>query len=237
MSKARSRLTTAEHARAVAISRATGHVFPSFSTPELCIAGFEGNSTPGKEIVEWETTIEAVAATCAWHACGRPENAAETDPLALLQLAPPGEPLSDAVIAACVVAPVTLLKEWMRTVLSASSAPDSTQFWERLLHGAPNAAQHDVVVFLCNACVEAEKRHADEFAHVTEVAKAALVFLRTCARCGHKSHILQSCALCHEVFYCDKECQKLHWRAGHKQACAGRAEQAAGAGATGGTTK
>lgn len=30
---------------------------------------------------------------------------------------------------------------------------------------------------------------------------------------------LKNCTKCKLVFYCSKECQKLHWRSGHRQAC------------------
>ena len=30
---------------------------------------------------------------------------------------------------------------------------------------------------------------------------------------------LKKCGGCGEVFYCSKECQKIHWRAGHKTEC------------------
>lgn len=39
-----------------------------------------------------------------------------------------------------------------------------------------------------------------------------------CANCGAFCD-LQMCARCREVGYCSKECQKVHWKAGHKQQC------------------
>ena len=42
---------------------------------------------------------------------------------------------------------------------------------------------------------------------------------------------MQLCGGCRAVRYCSTECQRLHWRAGHKQACggAGSASSAAAA--------
>lgn len=38
--------------------------------------------------------------------------------------------------------------------------------------------------------------------------------------CGHKP--LKACTGCHAVWYCGKQCQKLDWKARHKQSCSGK---------------
>lgn len=45
--------------------------------------------------------------------------------------------------------------------------------------------------------------------------------LFTCSHCGkHSTQRLLSCARCHKQAYCDKHCQRQHWKyGGHKQAC------------------
>lgn len=45
-----------------------------------------------------------------------------------------------------------------------------------------------------------------------------------CANCGRHAKTvtggrLLSCSVCHAVYYCGKECQKIHWKVGHKRAC------------------
>jgi hypothetical protein len=41
-----------------------------------------------------------------------------------------------------------------------------------------------------------------------------------CAQCGARSGGLSACAACLKVHYCSQTCQRAHWRAGHKGACA-----------------
>jgi len=40
-----------------------------------------------------------------------------------------------------------------------------------------------------------------------------------CSFCGNVSNSLKKCAGCHLAAYCDKKCQKKHWKAGHKVVC------------------
>ena len=40
-----------------------------------------------------------------------------------------------------------------------------------------------------------------------------------CTQCGAVKKLKQ-CSVCHAVAYCSTECQKLHWKAGHKKVCA-----------------
>ena len=44
-----------------------------------------------------------------------------------------------------------------------------------------------------------------------------------CASCGAESGLggsaLKPCSRCKAVSYCGKECQRAHWKAGHKAAC------------------
>ncbi|KAL7544911.1 hypothetical protein ACHAWF_008280 [Thalassiosira exigua] len=39
-----------------------------------------------------------------------------------------------------------------------------------------------------------------------------------CNQCGTPSD-LKGCSRCHSAFYCSRECQALHWNAGHKKKC------------------
>eukprot|EP00574_Skeletonema_japonicum_P014456 CAMPEP_0201732992 /NCGR_PEP_ID=MMETSP0593-20130828/30349_1 /ASSEMBLY_ACC=CAM_ASM_000672 /TAXON_ID=267983 /ORGANISM="Skeletonema japonicum, Strain CCMP2506" /LENGTH=455 /DNA_ID=CAMNT_0048226065 /DNA_START=8 /DNA_END=1375 /DNA_ORIENTATION=+ len=39
-----------------------------------------------------------------------------------------------------------------------------------------------------------------------------------CNQCGNPND-LKACARCHSAFYCSRECQALHWKAGHKKKC------------------
>ncbi len=40
-----------------------------------------------------------------------------------------------------------------------------------------------------------------------------------CASCEKVLKNAQWCSACQSVAYCDRECQKAHWKAGHKLAC------------------
>lgn len=46
-----------------------------------------------------------------------------------------------------------------------------------------------------------------------------------CKQCGKKLDHPRLCGRCRAVQYCGTECQKAHWRAGHKHACAADPEQ------------
>jgi hypothetical protein len=48
---------------------------------------------------------------------------------------------------------------------------------------------------------------------------------KRCAYCGEVFAETKRCSLCKKVSYCSREHQKAHWKAVHKQECAGRAEQ------------
>ncbi|OJD31510.1 mynd domain [Diplodia corticola] len=48
----------------------------------------------------------------------------------------------------------------------------------------------------------------------------------TCASCGKVSDDLKRCAKCHSERYCNRDCQKAHWKT-HKKVCASRAANAA----------
>ena len=41
----------------------------------------------------------------------------------------------------------------------------------------------------------------------------------TCSCCGAASSSLKRCGGCHAVSYCSVDCQRSHWKAGHKTAC------------------
>ena len=49
----------------------------------------------------------------------------------------------------------------------------------------------------------------------------------SCARCGKtyaldengKGKALSKCAKCSQTKYCSRDCQKVDWKAGHKEAC------------------
>jgi hypothetical protein len=48
---------------------------------------------------------------------------------------------------------------------------------------------------------------------------------KQCAYCGEVFAETKRCSLCKKVSYCSREHQKAHWKAVHKQECAGRSEQ------------
>jgi hypothetical protein len=43
--------------------------------------------------------------------------------------------------------------------------------------------------------------------------------LPPCAQCGQVHQEMSRCAQCKKVYYCDKNCQTLHWKASHKTEC------------------
>ena len=40
-----------------------------------------------------------------------------------------------------------------------------------------------------------------------------------CSYCKRKNKKLKSCIGCMKVFYCNKKCQKLHWKMFHRNKC------------------
>jgi hypothetical protein len=42
---------------------------------------------------------------------------------------------------------------------------------------------------------------------------------QTCGACKREAAGLQRCARCKQAFYCNQECQRAAWRAGHKLEC------------------
>lgn len=48
-----------------------------------------------------------------------------------------------------------------------------------------------------------------------------------CARCGTVARDLKRCGGCRQVAFCSKDCQRVHWREGHKRECRAMAAQAA----------
>eukprot|EP00038_Savillea_parva_P018184 m.22608 g.22608 ORF g.22608 m.22608 type:complete len:385 (+) comp4005_c0_seq1:22-1176(+) len=52
--------------------------------------------------------------------------------------------------------------------------------------------------------------------------KRATAGERVCASCGTKAErrSMKLCGRCQSVSYCNAECQKAHWRSGHKKVCA-----------------
>eukprot|EP00899_Mesostigma_viride_P014510 jgi/Mesvir1/2305/Mv19338-RA.1 len=43
---------------------------------------------------------------------------------------------------------------------------------------------------------------------------------KACATCGAQATSLSQCGRCRLVHYCSRECQKKHWKEGHREACA-----------------
>ena len=60
--------------------------------------------------------------------------------------------------------------------------------------------------------------------------------MEACAACG-KDAPTNICGRCRAVKYCDRKCQKAHWRNGHKQACYKASNAASGGGGGGGTSE
>merc|ERR1711879_944961 len=42
---------------------------------------------------------------------------------------------------------------------------------------------------------------------------------RACRKCGNKTEALFKCSGCGSVWYCSTQCQKSHWKEGHKHVC------------------
>ena len=58
--------------------------------------------------------------------------------------------------------------------------------------------------------------------HAASTAKLAMLSTApqtTCSCCGAASSSLKRCGGCHAVSYCSVDCQRSHWKAGHKTAC------------------
>jgi hypothetical protein len=50
--------------------------------------------------------------------------------------------------------------------------------------------------------------------------------LTACAQCGVVAPDMKRCGACKQVAFCGADCQKLHWRAGHKRECSAMAAEA-----------
>ena len=59
---------------------------------------------------------------------------------------------------------------------------------------------------------------------VCEIVLKKIVFkagdqANQCSFCGQPSQDLQRCSRCKGVSYCSRDCQKQHWKVGHKKEC------------------
>jgi hypothetical protein len=216
--KPRSRLLAAQRVRALALRPAVQRVAPLWATEQSCIDNFEIDSSPELELLVWEVMVEALGCACVWAAAGCPP----TMRTAL--------PLPDAV-AACAAAPLAVLQPSFVAVVRASKGDvDQDAFAWR--DGNGSQAPPKLIALMAYQTVS--ERRTEELAAARQLSDASVLMMRTCAQCGHESHVLHCCALCRHVWFCDKACQTAHWRAGHRRACTGRSAVAASAAAAAG---
>jgi hypothetical protein len=211
--KPRSRLTSAQRARVAALSETLGRLDADFATHDLAVASFCREPTPEKEILFWEMVVESVAVTVHWHACGRPRRAAP-----LLGADAAAVPLQRPVLRAWAAAPTPLLRRVRWLAFTAANNGDLSVLARAALE---DPAETEVLRLAHNAAMQRRTALRDA-AHT--LSQAAPLLMRSCAQCGHESHIHRSCALCRQAWYCDAECQRAHWRASHKRACARRTD-------------
>lgn len=81
------------------------------------------------------------------------------------------------------------------------------------------------------AAVDGPEHKFVEEVFASKMRKYDQLFIRKCAFCGTIASS-KSCAGCSRARYCSRECQKRHWRGGHKAECRAPAAEA-GAGASG----
>ncbi|ORY44018.1 hypothetical protein BCR33DRAFT_233483 [Rhizoclosmatium globosum] len=59
--------------------------------------------------------------------------------------------------------------------------------------------------------------------HLYRMCQRVVAFKSVCVVCkttsGDAQRKLEYCAACKTVKYCSKECQRVHWKAGHKRCC------------------
>ena len=187
--------------------------------------GLQGDSTPSKEILILEVITEATAKVVCFH------TAASLSAASLSTLFD-GLPLATAVAILAEAPP----EQWETTFqfINSVSLGAETQVTEQARAKLLASTSGGDVSLSANelACVayqSAALRRKAELDAVHELSQAAILLLRPCAHCGHLSHVHMCCALCKEVRFCDRECQKTHWRAGHRETCAGRAAVASAA--------
>jgi len=79
----------------------------------------------------------------------------------------------------------------------------------------------------CPHCIAGEKDKKDGC--VSYIMWLLFSMNQTCAWCGINVKTLngksQKCSQCHKVYYCGKECQKIHWNMIHKRLCKELAER------------
>jgi hypothetical protein len=233
--KARSRLTEEERARAFSLIPALSRV-GSWTDEARCVSSLEVDSTPVKEILIMETIVEATAKVCL-SICAA--DSPTDDNFFSSEL-----PLTVAV-AVLVAAPLDTFQRTFgflveyslcgNKVMDEHMAKMQVHLRARLEAGGPaRGASLNSVELAYLAYRGVLNRRHDELAAVQKLAAAAALLLRECAQCRHGSHVHRCCALCKAVWFCDADCQRAHWRAGHRDACAGRAAVAAAAAAAGG---
>ena len=49
-----------------------------------------------------------------------------------------------------------------------------------------------------------------------------MVIDRCCHQCGATENDLKRCSQCFVARYCSRECQLIHWKAGHRDVCKGK---------------
>lgn len=68
---------------------------------------------------------------------------------------------------------------------------------------------------------ETRAKCPEMYAKMEQLRKdTALLLMRTCSWCHSRGVKLDVCSGCEAVWYCNTECQRAHWRKGHKQECA-----------------
>jgi hypothetical protein len=127
-------------------------------------------------------------------------------------------PLPRAVLRAWAAAPTELLRRVRWLAFTGANGGDPS-ILARAAEEDPLEAE-----FLRLAHNAASLRRAALRTAAHALSQAAAQLLRPCAQCGHESHIHLSCSLCRKAWYCDKDCQALHWCASHKRACPRRTD-------------
>lgn len=83
---------------------------------------------------------------------------------------------------------------------------------------APSVPPIEYEYIACSAlCADKQRKITNKYP-VTRLLKKSLKSLRVCAWCTSYSSPTLRCSLCKLVYYCDKQCQKLHWKK-HKKVC------------------
>ena len=154
-----------------------------------------------RELLIFEVIVEALGCACRWYV----DTASRTTLADRMPL--------ELAVEMCNMVPRAVLRAFFNTMINVSVGTEDPE--AAAWHGN-DVTETPLPVVAKVAFLNVSEHRKEELDEADKLSLAAAMLLRNCAQCGHDSHVHKSCALCKQVWYCDKACQTLHWRAGHR---------------------